>query len=64
MILSVLSSPALVSGLMVARAKNPVHSVLFSILVFRNRNTSGVTYFVRSRLLRYDLPSSSYIEEL
>ena len=40
MILSVLSSPALVSGLMVARAKNPVHSVLFSILVFRD--TSGL----------------------
>nr|YP_010035114.1 NADH dehydrogenase subunit 6 [Euonymus alatus]QOX10137.1 NADH dehydrogenase subunit 6 [Euonymus alatus] len=36
MILSVLSSPALVSGLMVARAKNPVHSVLFPILVFRD----------------------------
>ncbi|XP_037438398.1 NADH-ubiquinone oxidoreductase chain 6-like [Triticum dicoccoides] len=34
MILSVLSSPALVSGLMVVRAKNPVHSVLFPILVF------------------------------
>lgn len=28
MILSVLSSPALVSGLMVVRAKNPVHSIL------------------------------------
>nr|UNA62802.1 NADH dehydrogenase subunit 6 [Oenothera villaricae] len=40
MILSVLSSPALVSGLMVARAKNPVHSVLFPIPVFRN--TSGL----------------------
>lgn len=40
MILSVLSSPALVSGLMVARAKNPVHSVLFPILVFRD--TSGL----------------------
>ncbi|KAK8363359.1 hypothetical protein V6Z12_A03G157500 [Gossypium hirsutum] len=40
MILSVLSSPALVSGLMVARAKNPVHSVLFLILVFRD--TSGL----------------------
>ena len=40
MILSVLSSPAFVSGLMVARAKNPVHSVLFSILVFRD--TSGL----------------------
>ena len=40
MILSVLSSPALVSGLMVARAKNPVHSVLFPISVFRN--TSGL----------------------
>ncbi|GAA0142463.1 hypothetical protein LIER_44059 [Lithospermum erythrorhizon] len=36
MILSVLSSPALVSGLMVVRAKNPVHSVLFPIPVFRN----------------------------
>lgn len=34
MILSVLSSFALVSGLMVVRAKNPVHSVLFFILVF------------------------------
>ena len=32
MILSVLSSPALVSGLMVVRAKNPVHSVLNSFL--------------------------------
>jgi NADH-ubiquinone oxidoreductase chain 6 len=30
----------LVSGLMVARAKNPVHSVLFPILVFRD--TSGL----------------------
>ncbi|KAI3831317.1 hypothetical protein C5167_019830 [Papaver somniferum] len=40
MILSVLSSPALVSGLMVARAKNPVHSVSFPILVFRD--TSGL----------------------
>ncbi|KAM3266538.1 hypothetical protein P3L10_003532 [Capsicum annuum] len=40
MILSVLSSPALVSGLMVVRAKNPVHSVLFLIPVFRN--TSGL----------------------
>ena len=44
MVLSVLSSPALVSGLMVARAKNPVHSVLFLIpvsnlnkIVFGNR---------------------------
>ncbi|KAL2943690.1 NADH-ubiquinone oxidoreductase chain 6 [Bienertia sinuspersici] len=36
MILYVLSSPALVSGLMVVRAKNPVHSVLFPIPVFRN----------------------------
>nr|ULQ69232.1 NADH dehydrogenase subunit 6 [Ecdeiocolea monostachya] len=34
--LSVLSSPALVSGFLVVRAKNPVHSVLFPILVFRN----------------------------
>nr|YP_009531814.1 NADH dehydrogenase subunit 6 [Leiosporoceros dussii]AXZ70968.1 NADH dehydrogenase subunit 6 [Leiosporoceros dussii] len=37
---SVLSSIALVSGVMVIRAKNPVHSVLFLILVFRN--TSGL----------------------
>ncbi|CAN6455512.1 unnamed protein product [Victoria cruziana] len=36
MILSVLSSPALVSGLMVVRAKNPVHSISFPIPVFRN----------------------------
>ncbi|KAI3868134.1 hypothetical protein MKX03_035350 [Papaver bracteatum] len=40
MILYVLSNPALVSGLMVARAKNPVHSVSFPILVFRD--TSGL----------------------
>uniref|UniRef100_A0A8I6YF80 NADH-ubiquinone oxidoreductase chain 6 n=1 Tax=Hordeum vulgare subsp. vulgare TaxID=112509 RepID=A0A8I6YF80_HORVV len=40
MILSVLSSPALVSGLMVVRAKNPVHSILFPILVFCD--TSGL----------------------
>nr|YP_010010746.1 NADH dehydrogenase subunit 6 [Hepatica maxima]QOI00174.1 NADH dehydrogenase subunit 6 [Hepatica maxima] len=40
MILSVSSSPALVSGLMVARAKNPVHSVSFPIPVFRD--TSGL----------------------
>jgi NADH-ubiquinone oxidoreductase chain 6 len=40
MILSVLSSLALVSGLMVVRAKNPVHSVLFFILVFCD--TSGL----------------------
>ncbi|KAI3925454.1 hypothetical protein MKW92_048668 [Papaver armeniacum] len=40
MILSVLSRPTLVSGLMVARAKNPVHSVSFPILVFRD--TSGL----------------------
>ncbi|KAI4991896.1 hypothetical protein ZWY2020_040282 [Hordeum vulgare] len=40
MILSVLSSHALVSGLMVVCAKNPVHSVLFPILVFCN--TSGL----------------------
>nr|YP_010934703.1 NADH dehydrogenase subunit 6 [Rhodiola juparensis]WKV26787.1 NADH dehydrogenase subunit 6 [Rhodiola juparensis] len=40
MILSVLSSPALVSGLMVVRAKNPVHSVSFFIPVFRD--TSGL----------------------
>ena len=40
MILSVLASLALVSGLMVVRAKNPVHSVLFPILVFCD--TSGL----------------------
>jgi hypothetical protein len=43
MILSVLSSPALVSGMMVARAKNPVHFVLFPIPVFRD--TSGPANF-------------------
>ena len=39
MILSVLSSPALVSSLMVVRAKNPVHSVLFPIPVFRDTSS-------------------------
>uniref|UniRef100_A0A251UQM8 Putative NADH:ubiquinone/plastoquinone oxidoreductase, chain 6 n=1 Tax=Helianthus annuus TaxID=4232 RepID=A0A251UQM8_HELAN len=39
MMLSVLSSLALVSGLMVVRAKNPVHSVLFPIPVFRNTSS-------------------------
>jgi NADH-ubiquinone oxidoreductase chain 6 len=37
---SIFSSIALVSGVMVIRAKNPVHSVLFLILVFCN--TSGL----------------------
>lgn len=37
---SIFSSIALVSGVMVIRAKNPVHSVLFLILVFFN--TSGM----------------------
>ncbi|KAI3832959.1 hypothetical protein MKW98_025843 [Papaver atlanticum] len=46
MILSVLSSPALVYGLMVARAKNPVHSVSFPILVFRD--TSGLLILLGS----------------
>ena len=50
MILSVLSSPALVSGLMVARAKNPVHSVLFPIPVFRD--TSVFTFFSNLPLIR------------
>lgn len=40
MILSVSSSPALVSGLMVVRAQNPVHSVSFPIPVFRD--TAGL----------------------
>ncbi|KAI3874943.1 hypothetical protein MKW98_019516 [Papaver atlanticum] len=40
MILYVLSTPTLVSGLMVARAKNTVHSVSFPILVFHD--TSGL----------------------
>ncbi|MBA0605182.1 hypothetical protein Godav_017782, partial [Gossypium davidsonii] len=57
-ILFVLSSPALVYGLMVARAKNRVHSILFPILVFRD--TLGLLLFIRSRLLCYDLSSSSY----
>ncbi|KAJ1278813.1 hypothetical protein BS78_04G107500 [Paspalum vaginatum] len=34
MILFVLVSPSLVSGLMVVRAKSPIHSVLFPILIF------------------------------
>ncbi|KAL4035916.1 hypothetical protein IC575_004626 [Cucumis melo] len=34
MILSVLSSPALVFSLMVVRAKNSIHSILFPIPVF------------------------------
>lgn len=36
MILYILSSPTLVSSLMVVRAKNSVHSILFLIPVFRN----------------------------
>ncbi|KAH0439318.1 hypothetical protein IEQ34_025929 [Dendrobium chrysotoxum] len=44
MILSVSSSPALVSGLMVVRAKNPVHSVSFPIPVFRD--TAGLLLFL------------------
>nr|QPK67162.1 NADH dehydrogenase subunit 6 [Pelargonium transvaalense] len=40
MILSILASLALVSALLVVRAKNPVHAVLFFILVFCN--TSGL----------------------
>ncbi|OEL28758.1 NADH-ubiquinone oxidoreductase chain 6, partial [Dichanthelium oligosanthes] len=40
MILSVMPSPTFVSGLMVVCAKNPVHSVLFPILIFCN--TSGL----------------------
>ncbi|KAG4187126.1 hypothetical protein ERO13_A08G086024v2 [Gossypium hirsutum] len=39
MILSVLSSPTFVSGLMVARAKKQVHSVLFPILVFHDTSS-------------------------
>nr|WOE91398.1 NADH dehydrogenase subunit 6 [Gastrodia crispa] len=42
--LSVSSSPALVSGLMVVRAKNPVHSVSFPIPVFRD--TAGLLLFL------------------
>ncbi|KAI3664544.1 hypothetical protein L1987_89696 [Smallanthus sonchifolius] len=58
MILSVLSSLALVSGLMVVRAKNPgtFRFVSHPSLSQHFRFTS----FVRSRLFRYDLPSSSY----
>nr|YP_008816161.1 NADH dehydrogenase subunit 6 [Roya obtusa]AGZ90378.1 NADH dehydrogenase subunit 6 [Roya obtusa] len=41
---SIFSSIALVSGLMVIRAKNPVHSVLFLILVFFN--TSGLLVLI------------------
>ncbi|XBI55064.1 hypothetical protein VPH35_036958 [Triticum aestivum] len=44
MILYVLSSPTLVSGLMVVRAKNPVHFGFFFILVFCD--TSGLLIFL------------------
>jgi len=50
MISSVSSSPALVSGLMVVRAKNPVHPASSPIPVFRN--TSGLLI-----LLGPDLPA-------
>ncbi|CAN8222140.1 unnamed protein product [Cochlearia groenlandica] len=53
MILSVLSSPALVSGLMVARAKNPVHSVLFPIPVFRD--TSGFCPIIKKLKMQWKL---------
>ncbi|KAK8969597.1 NADH-ubiquinone oxidoreductase chain 6 [Platanthera guangdongensis] len=46
MILSVSSSPALVSGLMAIRAKNLVHSVSFPIPVFRD--TVGLLIFLES----------------
>ncbi|XP_059072313.1 NADH-ubiquinone oxidoreductase chain 6-like, partial [Cryptomeria japonica] len=49
-ILSVSPSPALVSGLMVVRAKNPVHPVPSSIPVFRNTSGSPI-------LLGPDLPA-------
>jgi len=54
MILSVLSSFALVSGLMVVRAKNLVHSVLFPIPVFRD--TKAIFRFISSIPLVTKLP--------
>ncbi|KAI4965584.1 hypothetical protein ZWY2020_051338 [Hordeum vulgare] len=61
MILSVLSSPALVSGLMVVRAKNPVHSVfycrsfLFVVMMFNIQIAE-----IHEEVLRY-LPVSGII---
>ena len=56
MILSILSSPALVSSLMVVRAKNLVHSVLFPIPAFHD--TSGCySHFIPIRC--YDVPYSN-----
>jgi len=55
MILSVLSSLALVSGLMVVRAKNLVHSVLFPIPVFRDTN-KAISRFISSIPLVTKLP--------
>lgn len=53
----VLSSIALVSAAMVIRAKNPVHSVLFSIPVFRNTPglllTLGFDFFAMIFLVVY-----------
>ncbi|PWA60574.1 NADH dehydrogenase subunit 6, mitochondrion [Artemisia annua] len=57
MILSILSSLALVSGLMVVRAKNLVHSVLFPISVFRNTSSLllllGLDFFAMIFLVIY-----------
>nr|GEU35255.1 NADH dehydrogenase subunit 6, mitochondrial [Tanacetum cinerariifolium] len=58
MILSVLSSLALVSGLMVVRAKNLVHSILFPFPVFRN--TSDPLYDVLVEPMGYDVMLLEY----
>jgi NADH-ubiquinone oxidoreductase chain 6 len=54
---SIFSSIALVSGVMVIRAKNPVHSVLFLILVFCNASgllvLLGLDFFAMILLVVY-----------
>ena len=54
---SIFSSIALVSGIMVIRAKNPVHSVLFLILVFCNSSALlvllGLDFFAMILLVVY-----------
>jgi len=54
---SLFSSIALVSGIMVIRAKNPVHSVLFLILVFCNSSALlvllGLDFFAMILLVVY-----------
>ena len=57
LLFSIFSSIALVSGVMVIRAKNPVHSVLFLILVFCNASgllvLLGLDFFAMILLVVY-----------